>query len=53
MFIEWASAGAEIGVKAFFAVVVFGLFCLAVIGLLAVLTRALSSEEGEDDLHRR
>lgn len=39
MFFEWAAAGAEIGVKAFFTLAVFLMLCGAILGFveLAVL----------------
>ena len=36
-FADWVAAGAIFGIKAFFAVVTFGLFALALLGFVAVL----------------
>jgi hypothetical protein len=50
-FAEWVAVGASIGVKAFFAVVVFLLCCATVLGVMTVLT-SLFGGRGEDDLDR-
>jgi hypothetical protein len=39
MFAEWVTHGAEIGVVAFFAVVVFLMFCAAIIGILGLAAK--------------
>jgi hypothetical protein len=36
-FYEWVAQGAAFGIKAFFAVFVFALVCLAVLGLLSLI----------------
>ena len=40
-FIEWVAVGASIGIKAFFAVFVFGLCCMTVLGFLAALVAVM------------
>jgi hypothetical protein len=39
MFAEWVTHGAEIGVVAFFSVVVFLMFCAAIIGILGLAAK--------------
>ena len=39
-FADWVTVGAAGGVKAFFGVFVFGLFCAACIGVLSLLNYA-------------
>ena len=38
-FADWVTEGAAFGIKAFFAVFVFALVCLAVLGLLSLIAR--------------
>lgn len=45
-FIEWVAVGASIGIKAFFAVVVFFLCCATVLGVLAIVARVFGGDEG-------
>lgn len=52
MFAEWVSHGAEIGVTAFFAVVTFGLFALALLGFVAVLGAVTGKGGDKDDMDR-
>ena len=53
MFYDWVSTGAIFGIKAFFAVATFLLFCGAVLGFLALVGAWLKAGRDEDDLHRR
>jgi hypothetical protein len=39
-FYEWVAEGAAFGIKAFFALFVFGLFCAAALGVLSLLNYA-------------
>lgn len=39
MFAEWVTHGAEIGVVAFFAVIVFLMFCAAILGFLGLVAK--------------
>jgi hypothetical protein len=48
MIVEWIAAGAAFGIKAFFAVFIFLLCCLIVLGLMAIVSYAMRG--GEDDL---
>ena len=41
-FAEWVAAGAAFGIKAFFAVFIFLLCCLIVLGLMAIVSYALN-----------
>ena len=50
-FVEWVAVGASIGIKAFFAVVVFLLCCATVLGLLSMVTRGFGGR-GKDDMDR-
>ena len=45
MFYEWVSEGAAFGVKAFFAVVIFGLCCAAVVGLIALVGMVIGEDK--------
>ena len=49
-FADWVAAGAIFGIKAFFAVVTFGLFALALLGFVAVLAGLFGGRE--DDMDR-
>lgn len=51
---EWILAGCAFGIKAFTAVCVFGVLCVALIGLLGLLVGiAKRLGDGGDDLDRR
>ena len=52
MFYEWVAHGAEIGTVAFFALVVFALFCAAVLGLIGIFSRIFKEDEREKDRFR-
>lgn len=53
MFAKWVSVGAIIGIKAFFAIAVFGLLCLGLFGFLGLLASiARWAGDGKDDVHR-
>ena len=52
MFFEWAAHGAEIGVTAFFAVVVFLMIVAVLFGLFTVLVQIFRTEDNEDGVHR-
>lgn len=45
MFYEWVAKGAEIGITAFFAVVVFVLFVAAIVGLLGLGAKIINDED--------
>ena len=45
--IDWIAAGAAFGIKAFFAVVVFALCALAVLGLVGVLAKVFGGDGDE------
>lgn len=50
MIAAWISAGAQIGITAFFAVIVFCLMCiagLAVFGFLALIAKWIGGSDGE------
>ena len=49
MFHEWVARGAQIGIEAFFALVVFLAFCAAVFGLAMLGGKGV----GNDDTNRR
>lgn len=51
-FAEWAAAGAIIGVKAFFAVFVFLMFVILILGLFAVIMSIFQVGSGNNDIHR-
>ena len=44
MFAEWVTHGAEIGVVAFFAVVVFLMCCAVIIGFLVLVAKSLDND---------
>ena len=52
MFHEWVAHGAEIGTVAFFALVVFALFCAAVLGLIWIFSRIFKEDDHEQDRFR-
>ena len=52
-FADWVAAGAIFGIKAFFAVVTFGLFALALLGFVAVLGAVTGKGGDKDDMDRR
>jgi hypothetical protein len=52
MFWEWVSAGAIFGIKAFFCIFTFLLFCAAGVGILALIGSFFKAGSGEDDLRR-
>lgn len=51
MFYEWVSAGAIFGIKAFFAIFTFLLFCAMLMGLVAIVGSFFKAGSG-DDPHR-
>jgi hypothetical protein len=53
MFHEWVAHGAEIGTVAFFALVVFALYCAAVLGLIGILSRVAKGGEYDAEERRR
>ena len=62
MIADWVAHGAEIGITAVAAIVVFGLIALALLGMLALGVRLLNDNDNaneaeqrrvRDDLHRR
>jgi len=53
MFYEWVTEGAAFGVKAFFGIVVFGLFCAACFGVLMLLGNAVKGGEPDGEKKRR
>ena len=53
MFAQWVTHGAEIGVTAFFGICVFAMFCMAILGLVALVGNFIKAGSGEDDVHRR
>ena len=48
MFAEWVSRGAEIGIVAFIALIVFALLCVALYGLFMGATALLTPEGREE-----
>jgi hypothetical protein len=52
MFAEWVTAGAAFGIKAFFAVAVFIVFCAAIIGMIGLLSSVVKGEEDDETKHR-
>ena len=47
MFAEWVTMGAQIGITAFFAVLIFVLICLAVMGIFTVILQLFRAEDDE------
>lgn len=43
-FADWVTAGAALGIKAFFALAVFALFCAACFGIFSLLVYAMGGE---------
>ena len=43
-FADWVTAGAAFGVKAFFGLFVFALFCAACLGIFSLLVYAMGGE---------
>jgi hypothetical protein len=52
MFHEWVTHGAEIGTVAFVALVVFALYCAAVLGLIEIFSRIFKEDDHEQDRFR-
>ena len=48
MFAEWVSRGAEIGIVAFTALIVFALLCVALYGLFMGATALMAPEDRDD-----
>ena len=49
MFIEWVSAGAIFGVKAFFAIIAFALCAAAVLGVIMMVTAIVKAGGANHD----
>jgi hypothetical protein len=52
-FADWVTEGSAFGVKAFFALFVFGMFCAACLGIVSLLTYALKGGEPDGEKKRR
>lgn len=52
-FADWVTVGAAGGVKAFFGLFVFGLFCAACFGVLMLLGNAVKGENANAEKKRR
>lgn len=53
MISEWIAEGSAFGFKAFFALFVFGVCVMAVLGLIAMIGSIAGNGKGDDDdLHR-
>jgi hypothetical protein len=52
VFAEWVTAGAAFGIKAFFAVAVFGMFCVAIIGMIGLLSSVIKGAEDDKPKNR-
>lgn len=50
MFHEWVAEGAIFGIKAFFAVATFAMFCAAVLGFMAIVGAWLKAGRRDDDV---
>jgi hypothetical protein len=53
MFHEWVTSGAAFGISAFFAIVTFGAFVFAVVGLVMFAGKILGVEDDKDNRHKR
>lgn len=52
-FADWVSSGAIFGIQAFFALATFALFCMTLLGLMAVLGAVTGKGGDKDDMDRR
>ena len=48
-FADWVSSGAIFGIQAFFALATFALFCMAFLGLMAVIGAFVGRRDDKDD----
>ena len=51
MFWEWVTNGAGIGVTAFFAIAVFAICCVFLLGLMGLIVEVVKKDDSEDETY--